>query len=70
MRFTPKHNVIYHGAFHQGGKPFDIAADDVEEMRKYGAVAADAPEPPPGPEPSADVPEQPAKKPGRPKKTE
>lgn len=57
MRFIPKHNVIYHGAFHQGGKPFDIAADDVEEMRKYGTAAAAATD-------------QPTKKPGRPKKTE
>lgn len=70
MRFTPKHNVIYHGAFHQGGKPFDIVADDVEEMCKYGTVAADAPEQLPSPEPSADAPEQPAKKTSRPKKTE
>lgn len=66
MRFTPGHNVIYRGAFHQGGKPFDIAADDVEEMRKYGTVVGGTPDQSSGAKPS----DQSAKKPGRPKKTE
>ena len=38
MYFTPKYNVVYRGVFHQGGKAFDIAAEDAEKMRKHGTV--------------------------------
>lgn len=85
MKFTPKYTVSYRGAFHPAGKPFDIAAEDAEEMRKHGTVeAADEPEQPPAPEQPEDDSEQPAleqtesdepkqpaaKKPSKAKKTE
>lgn len=65
MRFTPKYNVVYRGVFHQGGKAFDIAAEDAEKMRKHGTVEAAVPE-----QPSVPEPEQPAKKSTRAKKNE
>jgi hypothetical protein len=52
---TPKYNVSYRGEFHAAGKPFEINADDAEEMKVHGAI-----------EESTE--EKTEKKPGRPKK--
>lgn len=38
MRFTPKYTVSYHGVIHTANLPFEIEANDAEEMRMHGAV--------------------------------
>lgn len=63
MRFTPKYAVSYCGVIHKGGIPFEINPEDAAEMGRHGTVEAP-------PEPAAEAePEQPTKRPGRPRKT-
>lgn len=38
MRFTPGCNVVYHGATHRAGIPFEIDPADADEMRLLGSV--------------------------------
>lgn len=38
MRFTPGCNVVYHGATHRAGIPFEIDQADADEMRMLGSI--------------------------------
>lgn len=56
MKFTPNYGVWYRDGFHEAGKPFEIEAEDAEEMKQHGIVEepeldAEAPESEPSPRP-------------------
>lgn len=38
MRFTPGCNVVYHGATHRAGIPFEIDPADADELRLLGSI--------------------------------
>ena len=38
MQFVPNYTVSYKGVFHRAGIPFEIAAEDCEEMSNHGTV--------------------------------
>lgn len=49
MKFTPEYGVFYRDGFHAAGEPFEILAEDAEEMKQHGKVEE--------PEPEAEAPE-------------
>ena len=56
MKFTPDYGVFYRDGFHAAGEPFEILAEDAEEMKQHGRVEepepeAEAPDPEPAPKP-------------------
>lgn len=38
MTCTPTYGVIYNGAYHPAGRPFEIDERDAEEMKAHGKV--------------------------------
>lgn len=68
MLFTPKYTVSYHGMFHRAGTSFEIDPGDADEMSQHGTVEAPV-EPDPGNVQELPGEAPPARKPGRPKKT-
>lgn len=70
LMFTPKdYTVSYHGKFHKPGIPFEIDAQDREEMEKHGVVESPVPPPPVKPAaPTEGAADPPVRKGGRPKK--
>ena len=62
MKFTPDYGVFYRDGFHAAGEPFEILAEDAEEMKQHGRVEgleaeaeakaeAETPAPAPAPKP-------------------
>lgn len=60
MKFTPKYTVSYKGVFHKAGIPFEIDEMDAGMLAMHGYLERS--------EPALQETQEPAKKPGRPKK--